>query len=215
PFSIVFGGSLQNVPISPFSVTVAGEAQAVLTSSPSSQIPTSEVQRLTFNPNIASGRFTIGLGNLRTGEIIWSSSTSVLAANIQNALNDPAGLGPGSVSVTVQTGTTNIYNIAFRGSLGTANFRQLSTTVSLATGTNVTTANFVTPSTAFEGRGNEVQTFTIGAQTGQNEVQRITRALTHAGTTQFNFNGTSSTAITLSAATTPAQIQANLFTIPA
>src|SRR4029079_11945890 len=112
-FSIIFGGLAQNVPVSPFNVTTPCEVPAELSNAPTSRIPTSEVQTLTFNPNILSGSFTLALGNLTTGNILWSPLPSVLAANIQRARNNI--FGAGAVGVVPQAGTSNTYVISFRG----------------------------------------------------------------------------------------------------
>jgi hypothetical protein len=57
PFSIIFGGQLQAVAVSPFNVTTTGQVNAVV-SRHGSRIPTSEVQRLTFANGITQARFT-------------------------------------------------------------------------------------------------------------------------------------------------------------
>ena len=87
PFQIIFSNSLQNTAVAPISVSTNGQVTAVAGSTPSSRLPTSEVQKLTFNPAIrsANGNFTfsVSFGNMESKSIAWTPSSLTLAANIQ------------------------------------------------------------------------------------------------------------------------------------
>src|SRR6185369_7938355 len=108
PFAITFTGALQSVPVAPIGVQFFGGVTGIASSSPSSRLPTSEVQRLTFSPALTNGTFTLSYvppgatasQALTTAPIIWGTNTVNLAKNIENALNAPTFFGPGSVVVT-------------------------------------------------------------------------------------------------------------------
>lgn len=184
PFSILFGGQLQNQPVFPINVTTTGGVVSRITPVPSSRIFTSEVQRLTFHPNVTSGTFTLTFtppgastaDGITTAPIAFSSSPAQLAANIQAALEAPTMFGPGNVSVLSQGG--GVFTVAFRGELANANLNQLIPTNSLV-GSGVTPANALVVSTAFSGTGNEVQSLTFSGSPG--------------GTIQLRFNGVAAT----------------------
>lgn len=72
-----------------------------------------EVQSIQFSPAPTSGTFKIAIHGFESETITWDSDTSVLAENIQSAIESFT-----ECSVSVPTGGTHLYRITFGGIMG-------------------------------------------------------------------------------------------------
>src|SRR5581483_7755004 len=104
-------------------------------------------------------------------------NATLLAQNIQSALE--ASLGIGSVVVTPQTtlATNRIYDITFQGKFGSANLPQLGTANVIIN--SVAAPNAIQVSTVTQGGGSTEETVTFGG--------------TNGGSVQFSYNGVAAT----------------------
>jgi hypothetical protein len=168
PFTIIFTNALTSSQVAPIAITLSGGVTGIASTSPSSRLPTSEVQRLTFNSAVTTGQFTLSYvppgttaaAAMTTPPITFSPNSVTMAKAIQDALNAPTFFGPNSVVVTPVNpppAANTSYVITFRGRMANADVAQITGT-GVTFNAPVTAANFVTGSTSFEGVGNEVQT---------------------------------------------------------
>jgi hypothetical protein len=77
----------------------------------------SDLQKLTISGNVQSGYIVVRYGDTSysyTGNVNWGTGYQDFRTNLENALNSTGGL-TGVVVTVVQTGATNIFNIAFQG----------------------------------------------------------------------------------------------------
>ncbi|MCY2989590.1 MAG: Ig-like domain-containing protein, partial [Planctomycetota bacterium] len=139
-----------------------------------------EVQTVTFDPSVDGGAFTLTYGgNLTTANIVWDVTPNVLTlvANLQTGLDGIFGAG----NTLVASQSSTVYTITFQGTLTDANLPQL--TASSSTTKPLTgAAPSVATSTLAEGRGNAVQTLTLGG--------------TNGGTITLSYQGVSGSAAT-------------------
>ena len=124
PFTIIFGNQLAGQRVLPLVATVGVAGPTATVAALAEGAGRSEVQELTLGGEITAGTFRIIYnGSLVTGDIPWSSTPSLLAQNIQLALNGVFGAG----NTLVQSLSSTVYRIAFIGNLANANLQQLTT----------------------------------------------------------------------------------------
>lgn len=172
-----------------------------------------ETQLLTFIAGSASGitngsPMTLLYGNLAGPAVAYSNTPATMVGNLSASLESM--FGKGNVRVTLVSAVeaagsglnkpllAAIYSVVFTGELGSANLDQLSVQPALPGGT-------VTISTQQNGSGNAIQKLTASTSGG-------------AGTIRLSFNGqAAASALTYSSVSvpTPADVEANLNTIPA
>ena len=110
-----------------------------------------EVQRLTFDPGVNGGSFTITYGtNLTSGSINWSNNAADSRRAIQTGLD-----GSSPPATVVPSASGSVFTITFASGLANANLQQITTT-SLAHG------RFGDPVYIRDGVGDEVETLTLG-----------------------------------------------------
>ena len=84
-----------------------------------------KVGRISVDPEVPSGNFTIELDGQMSGAIAYSADSATMAGNIQTALEAMSGIGAGNVAVTYDEadsgGSQAAFKIAFKGDLAHRN----------------------------------------------------------------------------------------------
>lgn len=115
---------------------------------------TNEVQTITIGGTPTGGTFTLSFKGKTTGAVSWSSTNSVLVANIDGALEGLATVGTNGVTTAVATATNGIgtYTVTFGGNLAKLDVPVITASSSLS-GTSPTLAiATTTPGITADGR---------------------------------------------------------------
>jgi hypothetical protein len=151
PFTVILRNNLAGIDLLPIGTTTTGATSATVATVANGG-SVDEMQQLTFDAGVSGGTFRLEWDayGLSTGDIAWHADPSVLAGDIQTALD--LLLGAGNTSVSPVSGIA--YSIAFQAEVGGTNHPPLTPVPSLAGGT-------VAVSTLRDGAGREVQRLTL------------------------------------------------------